>query len=309
MWSVLTLLLPPTVTIAPQIARIEVHLDTMSRAVNQRHRADKNVQGDILALRFENTDPVKARALIAESLRADWREEKGEWVLFRTPETLKAFADEEHASRKELLTRAMKHAQLGLEKPFDAAPVAARLNRAIKEKRGVDVEQVMRNGPLDRLARGLFIECDPAEIAKLRPFDRITYATKSASKLQRAIPESMQKRCKQFWSDFSALQSKVDHGDESLPSRLGAGDGQPYDPGKIIMTVARSSVKVNAYGADGRSLGSMTYYMTVPGTVESINIPNLPDVKVPREPRNGQEKGMRSGSNATRIPSELIRSK
>jgi hypothetical protein len=100
----------------------------MSKSAPKPYRADKTVLGDTLAVRFNATYLPKAKAMLAESLRAKWREEKDAWVLYRTPETLKAFETEEYALREASVRASIAAAAKSGEEKFDAAPVAEEMS-------------------------------------------------------------------------------------------------------------------------------------------------------------------------------------
>lgn len=277
------LLQVPTVTIRPKVARIEAHLQEF--VGSKPHRADKSVAGDTLAIRFDKVEAPKARAILAEALRAQWREEKDAWILYRTPETLKAFAEEEFALREASIRAGQAAATAEANAPFDAASVAARINAAQNET-GIGPTDGLQEGPIGRLATRLSSHFEPSVAARLPVYGRVTFADQSPTKLQRPMTEAMRKAVQTYWTEVAEVRKRIDY--QVLGTKQGidwvqSGVGNPGNqkPGKTLFELWRGDfgleLRVWAHDADGWLVSRGRHAFRGVATTPT-RVPDIPNV-------------------------------
>lgn len=290
----------PTVTIAPTIARVEAHLAAFPKG-EKPYRADKAIAGDTVAVRFDGTTVAVAKEMLAKALRAQWREEKDAWVLFRTPETLKAFETEEYALRENSLRFGISEAIKKREKPVDLEATATIMNGIIRTQRSSIPTNELENSPMNRLGFALAAELDPRTVARLPMRHRLTFSSVPNGPHQRPMTAKMMAAVKEYWTDTAKLRKLIEFPPEkkgeTWPSFynqiFGIGETSGLTPGKVLLELVRHPEQglvpsVKAVDQNGTCI--MTTIIPLPGPSETVTLPKaIPDVRLtPKDPPRAQ---------------------
>lgn len=265
-------------------------LQKLSEKTGQKITFNKNVANDVVGICAPKATARQIMDQIAFTLQAEWKEQGGEWTLYRSDAQIKAQAELNRKERIDQIKRSLD--RLPADKPWtsgDAKAVAAQINTFERQAQnggnfvGRGYQDVQAKMPANRLLIRALRALKPETIADIPKPTRMVYSS-APNRMQRALPAALGADLQQFAQESNDLRTAW------IPSdnQNGIFFPQPNEVKKVAWvivsvkyeTLGGIRAELNAYDEKGLSVGQ---------AMQTLNL-DLPSEQFKPEPVKSGDK-------------------